>query len=149
MQPLQPLLNFQYDLYIIMREFLHILLVDDEKVVHQTLCSYLEDLGHKVISAYDGYTALEILKQHPFHLALVDIRMPGMDGMTLLEKIPEVRPEMPIVMISGHGSMESVVQALRLGAADFLTKPVKLLELDTILEKCLDLFNLRPKRMSH
>ncbi|MBN1900881.1 response regulator [Candidatus Sumerlaeota bacterium] len=131
-----------------MKDFLNILLVDDEEIVHKTLPDYLQDLGHSVYSAYDGYSALEILKIRDFDLALVDIRMPGIDGITLLEKIPEISPDMPVVMITGHGSMESVIEALRLGATDFITKPIKLLELDAILEKCLDIFNLRQKSVS-
>jgi DNA-binding NtrC family response regulator len=129
-----------------MKDLLHILLVDDEEVVHQTLCDYLHDLGHVVESARDGHAALKILKDNYYDLALVDIRMPGIDGMSLLEKIPEIRPEMPIVIITGHGSMESAIQALRLGAADFLTKPIKLLELDAVLEKCINLFTLRREK---
>lgn len=129
-----------------MKESLHVLLVDDEEVVHQTLCDYLQDLGHVVEGAREGLTALKILKENYFDLALVDIRMPGIDGMSLLEKIPEIRPEMPVVIITGHGSMESAIQALRLGAADFLTKPIKLLELDAVLEKCIKLFNLRREK---
>ncbi|MBN1900882.1 sigma-54-dependent Fis family transcriptional regulator [Candidatus Sumerlaeota bacterium] len=129
-----------------MKDLLHILLVDDEEVVHQTLSDYLHDLGHVVEGVRDGYSALQILKDNYFDLALVDIRMPGIDGISLLDKIPEIRPEMPIVIITGHGSMESAIQALRLGAADFLTKPIKLLELDAVLEKCVNLYTLRREK---
>jgi len=125
---------------------LNILLVDDEEVVHQTLNGYLHDLGHAVDGVRDGLLALKIIKEKDYDLALVDIRMPGLDGMTLLEKIPDARPDMPIVIITGHGSMESAIQALRLGAADFLTKPIKLLELDAVLEKCMNLYSLRRKK---
>jgi len=125
---------------------LNILLVDDEDVVHQTLNGYLQDLGHLVDGVRDGLLALKVIKEKDYDLALVDIRMPGLDGMTLLEKIPEIRPDMPIVIITGHGSMESAIQALRLGAADFLTKPIKLLELDAVLEKCINLYSLRRKK---
>jgi DNA-binding NtrC family response regulator len=129
-----------------MKDSLHILLVDDEEVVHQTLCDYLHDLGHVVEGAHEGHTALKMLKDNYFDLALVDIRMPGIDGMSILEKIPEIRPEMPVVIITGHGSMESAIHALRLGAADFLTKPIKLLELDAVLEKCVNLYTLRREK---
>jgi len=125
---------------------LHILLVDDEEVVHQTLSDYLQDMGHVVNGVRDGYTAMNVIKEGDYDLALVDIRMPGIDGMSLLEKIPEVRPDLPVVLITGHGSMESAIQALRLGAADFLTKPIKLLELDAVLEKCVNLYALRKEK---
>ncbi len=79
---------------------LNILLVDDEEVVHQTLNGYLKDLGHVVEGVRDGLLALNLIQEKDFDLALVDIRMPGLDGMTLLEKIPEVRPDLPIVIIT-------------------------------------------------
>lgn len=126
---------------------LRILLVDDEEIIHQTIGDYLRDEGHRVESAYDGTAALKSIEVHEYDLALIDVRMPGMDGMALLNRVQEIRPAMPVVIITGHGSMENVIQALRSGAADFLTKPVKLLELDAVLEKCLRFRTLSQERM--
>ena len=114
---------------------LRILLVDDEEIVHQTLSPYLRDSGHEVDNARDGNKALRLIEAKDYDLALIDVRMPGMDGLFILSRISEMRPELSSVIITGHGNMEMVIQALRLGAADFLTKPIKLLELDAVLEK--------------
>ena len=122
---------------------LRILLADDEEIVHQTIGDYLGDTGHRIDKAYDGNGALKSIESRDYDLALIDLKMPGMDGMSLLIRIRQIRSVMPVVIITGHGTMESVIQALRLGAADFLTKPVKLLELDAVLEKCLHIRALR------
>jgi len=114
---------------------LHILLVDDEQIVHQTLGPYLLDSGHQVDDAFEGSKALKLLETNDYDLALLDIKMPGINGLAVLSRIGEIRPELSVVIITGHGNMEMVIQALRLGAVDFLSKPVKLLELDAVLEK--------------
>jgi DNA-binding NtrC family response regulator len=126
---------------------LNILLVDDEEIVHQTLAPYLRDLGYVVERADDGNAALTLIEKSEYDLALVDVRMPGMDGMELLGKIQEIRPELSAVIMTGHGSMDLAVQALRVGAADFLTKPVKLNELDAVLEKAYRFRELRKKEI--
>ncbi|MGA1845026.1 MAG: sigma-54-dependent transcriptional regulator [bacterium] len=122
---------------------LRILIVDDERILHQTLSRYLHDLGHLVDSTFEGTTALEMITSREYHLVLLDILMPGMDGMSLLPKIAQMRPDLPIVMITGHGNMDMAIQALRSGAADFLRKPIKLLELDAVLEKTSHIRHLR------
>jgi DNA-binding NtrC family response regulator len=125
---------------------LHIVLVDDEPIVRQTLGDYLRELGHRVDEARDGPAAVRSIEACDHDLALVDVRMPGMDGFDLLPKAEGLRADMPVVMITGHADMEMAIQALRLGAADFLPKPVKLEELDAVLEKCLRLRGLRRDR---
>ena len=122
---------------------LNILLVDDEEIAHQSIGDYLRDTGYRVEGAYDGMAALRVLAQEEFDLALVDVRMPGMDGLSLLERLQEEHPELSVVIVTGHGTMETAVQALRLGAADFLTKPVDLLMLDAVVEKVVRLRDLR------
>lgn len=126
-----------------MTHALHILIVDDEDIVHTTIGDYLRDVGHQVESARDGVKALELLNAHDYDLALVDIRMPRMDGIALLGEIQKIRPDLSVIMITAHGTMETVIQALRLGAVDFLTKPVKFLELDAVIEKALRVRQLR------
>lgn len=122
---------------------MNVLVADDEDIVHKTLAKFLTDSGHTVESAYDGKSALEMIDRNDYDLALVDIKMPGVDGLSVLAKVFEVRPELSVVLMTGHGSMEMAVQALRLGAADFLVKPVKLAELDTVLEKAARIRELR------
>lgn len=125
---------------------LHILLADDEEVVRKTIGGYLRDLGHTVDDACDGLEAVVAVEAREYGLALIDIRMPGLDGMEVFRKAQEMWPDMPVVIISGHGTMETVIGALRMGAADFLAKPIKLLELDAVIEKCLRIRALRKDR---
>ena len=122
---------------------LHILIADDESIVHATIGDYLSDIGHRIDSAYDGREALEMIVAHEYDLALIDIKMPKMEGIELLKKVQTIRPELSIVLITGHGTMEMVIQALREGAVDFLTKPIKFLELDAVIEKSIRIHELR------
>ena len=126
-----------------MESVLHILLADDEEIVHQTIGDYLKECGHRVDKAFDGVSALKAIEGCDYDLALVDVRMPRLDGLALLSKAQEVRPELSTVIITGHGNMEMVIRALRLGAADFLPKPIRLLELEAVLEKALRIRELR------
>jgi DNA-binding NtrC family response regulator len=122
---------------------LRILLVDDEEIIHQTIGDYLREAGQQVTSVRDGRAALEAVEAGHHDLALVDLQMPGMDGLALTEELGKTRPEMPVVIVTGHPELDMAIRALRLGAADFLTKPVKLSELDAVLEKSLRLGGLR------
>jgi len=127
-------------------EPLRILLADDEEIVHQTISEYLVDAGHRVDDVYAGDRALDRLESVDYDLALVDVRMPGLDGLALLEKAQDAAPDVSVVIVTGHGNMDMVIQALRLGAVDFLNKPVKLLELDAVLEKARHVHQLRHDR---
>ncbi len=118
-----------------MRNELNILIADDEEIVHTTLGNYLQDMGHQVDNAHDGIRALEMINQKDYDVALVDFKMPGIDGLQLLEQVQKSKPELPVVMVTAHGKMDTVIQALRLGAVDFLSKPVKLLDLEAVIEK--------------
>jgi len=125
------------------RQPLEILLVDDEEIVHETLGGYLRNAGEQVDDARNGESALQSIKTREYDLALIDLLMPGMEGMAVLRKAVEIRPEMPTVIITGNPGMETAVAALRLGAADYLCKPIKLTELDAVLEKSRQLRSLR------
>ncbi len=119
----------------IMGSSLNILLAHDEEIVHKTIAGYLRDSGHHVDKVYDAHAALRAVQRHNYDVALVDIRVSGMDDLFLLARLREIRPEMPVIVITGNCNMDMTVRALRLGATDFLTKPVRLLELDAVLEK--------------
>ncbi len=125
---------------------MRILIVDDEEIVRQTIGDYLGQAGSLVEVAGDGQGGLERIRASNYDLVLIDLRMPGMDGIALLGEIREVKPDLSVVIITGHGNMESAIKALRLGAVDFLTKPIKLLELDAVLEKCARLMGLQRDR---
>ena len=101
-----------------------LLVVDDDTIVRQSTMAYLEDSGFDVIGASNGRSALELFSQHSPDLVLTDLRMPAMDGLQVLQAVTELAPGLPVIVISGAGVMGDVVEALRLGASDFLIKPV-------------------------
>jgi two-component system nitrogen regulation response regulator NtrX len=115
-----------------------ILIVDDEASIRTSLSGVLQDEGYEVYSAQDGAEALKIIKADPPNLVMLDIWMPGMDGIETLKKIKEVAPEVEVVMISGHGTIETAVKATRLGAYDFLEKPLSLDKTVLIVQHALD-----------
>ncbi len=96
---------------------LRILIADDEEVILRTLGDYLRDLGHAVDEAADGEATLERIAGEDYDLAFVDVRMPRLDGLSVLSRVRQSHPELSVVMITGHGSMEIAISALRLGAA--------------------------------
>jgi DNA-binding response OmpR family regulator len=100
-----------------------ILIVDDEKNIRLTLSQTLETLGAEIDTAANGEEALTKLRQKGFGLILLDIRMPGMDGMEVLRQVREIRPDIRVIMITAYGTVESAVEAMKLGAVDFLQKP--------------------------
>ncbi|MDA8412378.1 MAG: sigma-54 dependent transcriptional regulator [Desulfobacteraceae bacterium] len=103
-----------------------ILVVDDEKDIRISLTGILEDEGYQVVSAVSGVEALEKLREDLPDLVLLDIWMPGMDGLETLEKIKSLLPHLTVIMISGHGTIETAVRATKLGAFDFIEKPLSL-----------------------
>lgn len=103
-----------------------ILVVDDEKDIRISLTGILEDEGYQVVTAASGVDALETLREELPDLVLLDIWMPGMDGLETLEKIKSMLPHITVIMISGHGTIETAVRATKLGAFDFIEKPLSL-----------------------
>jgi two-component system nitrogen regulation response regulator NtrX len=101
-----------------------ILIVDDEPGIRRSLSGALEDEGYRVQTADSGAAALEIVAEGPCELVLLDIWLGGMDGVECLRRIKELAPDLPVVMISGHATVETAVQCTRLGAYDFLEKPL-------------------------
>lgn len=103
-----------------------ILVVDDERAIRNTLKEILEDEGHGVEIAENGKQGFEKAKEQQYDLIFSDIKMPEMDGMELLSALREAEVESPIVMISGHGNIETAVESIKKGAFDFITKPIEL-----------------------
>jgi len=101
-----------------------ILVIDDEKLVRQSMAIYLEDSGFHVLQACNGKEGIDLFLESEPDLVLCDLRMPEMDGMEVLEKLGEIAPEIPTIVISGAGQINDVVAALRLGALDYLVKPI-------------------------
>jgi two-component system nitrogen regulation response regulator NtrX len=103
-----------------------ILVVDDEERIRQSLNGVLKDEGYEVLEAKDGVQALKQIESDPPDAVLLDIWMPGMDGMETLERIKAQIPKLPVIMISGHANIELAVKATKLGAYDFIEKPLSL-----------------------
>lgn len=118
-----------------------ILLVDDDRAFRVSTSTLLREEGYPVVEAADGQAAVEALKEGGFDLILLDLRMPGVDGIQIVEVLRRWGEGIPILMISGFGTVETAVKALHTGADDFLTKPV---EPDVLIGKVADLLERRP-----
>ncbi|MBP1715148.1 MAG: ntrX [Deltaproteobacteria bacterium] len=103
-----------------------ILVVDDEDRIRQSLNGVLRDEGYEVREAKEGNQALKMVESDPPDLVLLDIWMPGIDGIETLGRIKGTSPQMPVVMISGHANIELAIKAAKLGAYDFIEKPLSL-----------------------
>jgi UDP-3-O-acyl N-acetylglucosamine deacetylase len=115
-----------------------ILVVDDEEEIRNTLRGVLADEGFRVVEAADGRRALELLQADaPPRLAIVDVWMPEIDGIELVERMRSEAPGLPIIVISGHGTIETAVRVIRLGAFDFLEKPFQLDALLSVVGRAL------------
>ncbi len=101
-----------------------ILIVDDETNVRLMLQTALASAGYRVVEAEDGQAALKKLRDTPCSLVLLDLKMPRMDGMELLRRLRALGNAVPVVMLTAHGSIHDAVEAMKLGAIDFLTKPI-------------------------
>ena len=115
----------------------NILILDDEQGFRDEIGEYLTDKGYHIYLAGLPSQANEIMDSNPIDVAVFDIRLPEMDGLTLLEKIKQKHPGIDVIMMTGFGEMDDVVKAMRFGALDFLKKPFKLNELKEIIERLL------------
>ena len=120
----------------------NILIIDDEKAIRYALREILEHEGHKVDEAEDGASGLDKAKKGKFDLVLCDIKMPKMDGLEVLEKLHAHNDELPVVMISGHGTIDTAVDALKKGAFDFIQKPPDINRILVSVRNALDRGNL-------
>ena len=100
-----------------------ILIIDDEKAIRKTLTEILSFEGYKIDEAADGEEGLKKFKEKSYEVVLCDIKMPILDGIELLQKAADTSPDVPIIMISGHGNIETAVEAVKKGAYDFISKP--------------------------
>lgn len=121
-----------------------LLLIDDDEVVRASLAAYLEDSGFQVLQAGNGLQGLEVFEREQPDLIICDLRMPQIDGLELIRRISQINSEMPVIVVSGAGVMSDAVEALRLGAADYLIKPLEdLAVLEHSVHRALDRFRLR------
>ncbi|MEW6667242.1 MAG: response regulator [Thermodesulfobacteriota bacterium] len=115
-----------------------ILVIDDEKNIRLTMSNSLEPLGLPVHTAVNGEEALQKLRQAPFGLVFLDLKMPGMDGMDVLRRIRDDWPKVRVVIITAHGTIESAVEAMKLGAVDFVQKPFSPAEIRDLASRVLE-----------
>jgi len=116
----------------------NILIIDDEKAIRKTLGEILSYEGYKIEEAMDGEEGLKKFREKPFDVVLCDIKMPKIDGIEFLEKAREINMDVPIIMISGHGNIETAVEAVKKGAFDYISKPPDLNRLLITIRNAMD-----------
>jgi DNA-binding NtrC family response regulator len=120
-----------------------ILIVDDEVNARTALAEILRDEGYAVDTAADGFKALPKLDEFAPDAVVTDLRMPGMDGLEFMRRVHERDGDTPVVVVTAYGAVDSAVQAMRRGAADYVTKPVNVEELLVVLERALETRRMR------
>src|SRR5215218_4822803 len=119
-----------------------ILVVDDEKAIRKTLSEILSFEGYKLDEASDGEEGLKRFRERTYDAVLCDVKMPKLDGLEFLQKAGEINPDVPIIMISGHGTIETAVEAVKQGAYDFISKPPDLNRLLITIRNAMERNNL-------
>jgi hypothetical protein len=120
----------------------NILIIDDEKAIRKTLSEILSYEGYKIDEAADGDEGLKKFREKVYDVVLCDIKMPKMDGIEFLEKAGELHADVPVIMISGHGTIETAVEAVKKGAFDYISKPPDLNRLLITIRNAMDRTNL-------
>lgn len=120
----------------------NILIIDDEKAIRKTLSEILSYEGYKIEEAGDGEEGLRKFREKSFDVVLCDIKMPKLDGIEFLDKSRETNPDVPVIMISGHGTIETAVEAVKKGAYDYISKPPDLNRLLITIRNAMDKTNL-------
>src|SRR6201990_2085021 len=115
-----------------------ILIIDDEKAIRKTLSEILSFEGYKIDEASDGEEGLKKFREKNYDVVLCDIKMPKLDGIEFLQKAGEINPDIPIIMISGHGNIETAVEAVKKGAYDYISKPPDLNRLLITIRNAMD-----------
>ena len=122
-----------------------ILLVDDHDATRETLTEVIRDLGHKVLAAANQAMALRYVEERRFDLVLTDLKLPDGSGLEVMKRLKQTAPETPVVMITGHATIDNAVEATRMGAYEYLTKPVDLNRLRIVIGNALYLSTLERK----
>jgi DNA-binding NtrC family response regulator len=125
-----------------------ILIAEDEEVLRESMADLLEAEGFEVLQAADGNEARSIALQRPIDLVLSDVRMPEMDGLTLLGHLRQIAPEMPVIIVTAYGTIDSAVEAMKTGAWDYLLKPVQFDDLLLKIQRALEFGELRRDRQT-
>lgn len=127
---------------------LRVLFVDDERPLQEFMRAELPRLGHEVTVCPDGRAAVKAIEKGSFDAAILDLRMPGMTGIEVLEHLKQTSPDTEAIVMTGHATMETAIEAVRLGAFDYITKPCKLTEIEMVLHKVADRRELQHKNLA-
>jgi DNA-binding NtrC family response regulator len=130
-----------------MMEKITVLLVDDEIDFQSTMAKRLGKRGLNILRAETGESAIEILKNHSVDVVVLDVKMPGMDGIETLREIKKLNPLIEVIMLTGHASVEAAIQGMELGAFDYLMKPTEIDELCYKLEDAYRKKNLQEQKI--
>jgi DNA-binding NtrC family response regulator len=125
-----------------MKEY-NILIIDDEQTQREVLTGYLKKKGYHILSADAGDEGIKLIKQNTVDIVLSDFKMPDKTGLEVLEEVKNINPEISFVIITAYSTVEDAVKAMRLGAYDYISKPVDLDELDLMIEKIIENRNLK------
>jgi two-component system, OmpR family, response regulator len=102
-----------------------ILLVDDEVAFANNIAKLISKRGYEVMTVYNGESAIKAVEENEFDVIVLDLKMPGLDGMATLKQIKKRQPQVEVIILTGHGSMDSGIDGIQLGAFDFIMKPVR------------------------
>jgi len=114
-----------------------ILIVDDEPIVRESIGDWLKDAGYQVVTAASGEEALELVEQQDFGVMVVDIRLPGKTGISVLKEVKALKPEIKSIVITAYSTADLAAEAAKLGAVDFLIKPIAPDELERVIRETL------------
>ncbi len=120
-----------------MKETVRILVVDDEEIVRESLSNWLLEDGYDVVAVESGFIAIEKVKKGNWNILLVDLKMPGMDGLQVLEEVKKLKPDIPVIIITAYATVDTAVKAMKDGAYDYLVKPFNPEELSISIKKII------------
>jgi two-component system response regulator AtoC len=121
----------------------HILVIDDDPAVRQVLSETLANEGHQVTMVSRGLDGVEAVKDQPVHVVLTDLQMPGIDGLETIDRISKVDSKIIAIVMTGYGTIDYAVRAMKAGAFDFITKPFEPDTVAVVVKKALDIYKLK------
>jgi len=114
-----------------------ILIVDDEPIVRESIKDWLKEAGYQVVTAESGEEALELIEKQDFSVIVLDVRLPGKTGITVLKEVKALKPEIKSIVITAYPSTELIAEATKLGAVDYLVKPIASDDLERLIRETL------------
>lgn len=130
------------------RKDFKILVVDDDPIARDVVFSIISKEGYYVVSAKDGFEAIDIIRKENFDMLITDLVMPGIDGIELIKSSLKINPELATVIITAYGTLDSALKAIDLGAYDYITKPFKVEEILFLVARCIRMIKLSRENKS-